>query len=366
MDEFRDPESVRRLLGRIQERADRQMRFMEFCGGHTHAIFKFGIRSLLPAQVKMLSGPGCPVCVTSARDMDRAMALAGVDGLILATFGDMMRVPGSRGSLQDAKAQGADVRIVYGCLDALALARAHPGREVVFLAVGFETTAPTVAASVLEARVQGIGNFSVLSLHKLTPPAVEAILRAGEVELDGILGPGHVTTIIGARAWEFLPARHRIPCAVAGFEPTDILRGILALVEMAASDRPAVCNAYTRSVRPDGNPEARRLMEQVFEVVEADWRGLGRLPSSGFSLREEFSSFDAARRHPVEAPTDGIEPPGCRCGDVLRGVLEPPQCPLFGKRCTPEAPVGPCMVSGEGSCAAYLQYAACCASKTET
>lgn len=357
VDEFRDAGSVRLLLDRIRERADREMFFMEFCGGHTHAILRFGIRSLLPARVKMLSGPGCPVCVTSARDMDRALALAGVEGLILATFGDMMRVPGTRGSLQDAKAQGADVRIVYGCLDALALARAHPGREVVFLGVGFETTAPTVAASVLAARDQGVGNFSVLSLHKLTPPAMEAILHVGELKLDGILGPGHVTTIIGAHAWEFLPKRHGIPCAVAGFEPTDILRGILALVDMAASGRPAVCNAYARSVRAHGNPEALRRMEEVFEAAEADWRGLGRVPASGLSIREEFSSFDAGRRYPLEAPLDGDEPAGCRCGEVLRGVLEPPRCPLFGKRCTPEAPVGPCMVSGEGSCAAYFQYA---------
>lgn len=359
VDEFRDAESVHFLLDRIRERAGREMRFMEFCGGHTHAILKFGIRSLLPPQVKMLSGPGCPVCVTSASDMDRALALVGLEGLILATFGDMMRVPGTRGSLQDAKAQGADVRIVYGCLDALALARAHPEREVVFLAVGFETTAPTVAASVLRAREQGVRNFSVLSLHKLTPPAMEAILEAGEVKLDGILGPGHVTTIIGARAWEFLPGRHRIPCAVAGFEAADILRGILALVEMAVAGRPAVCNAYARSVRADGNPEARRRMEEVFQVADADWRGLGRLAASGLCFREEFFPFDAARRYPLEAPSDGAEPAGCRCGDVLRGVLEPPLCPLFGKRCTPEAPVGPCMVSGEGSCAAYFRYAAC-------
>ncbi|MEW6441147.1 MAG: hydrogenase formation protein HypD [bacterium] len=356
VDEFRRPEPVRRLLAQIASRSRTRARLMEFCGGHTHAILKFGLRQLLPPTVQLLSGPGCPVCVTAQSDLDRAIALARQDGVILTTFGDMVRVPGSRGTLQEARARGADVRIVYSTLDALALARANPGRQVVFLAVGFETTAPTVAAAVLAARAEQLANFSVLCLHKLTPPAMQAILEAGEVELSGIIGPGHVTTVIGARAWEFLPGRYRISCAVAGFEPLDILRAVYALVDRIESGDPAVCNTYSRSVRPGGNETALRKMGEVFRVGEAQWRGLGSVPASGLRLRKELAAFDAAARFaiPVE-PTAG--PKGCRCGEVLRGVLEPPGCPLFGKACTPETPVGPCMVSGEGACGAYLQFA---------
>jgi len=357
VDSFRDPQVINVLLDRIRQLACGPVSFMEFCGGHTHAILKFGLRALMPAQIKMLSGPGCPVCVTSQVDLDRALALASQDGIVLATFGDMMRVPGTKGSLQEARAEGADVRVVYSCLDAVSLARAHPGRQVVFLAVGFETTAPTIAASVLKAHEEGLSNFSVLSLLKLTPPAMDAILSAREVKLHGILGPGHVTTVVGTRAWEFMPAKYRIPCAVAGFEPADILKAILALLELVKCGKPSVVNAYRRSVRAEGNPKARHFMKKVFHVVEAHWRGLGWLEESGLAFREEFQAFDAAVRFPLKVGSDGEEPRGCRCGEVLRGVMEPPQCPLFNKSCTPERPVGPCMVSGEGSCAAYHRYA---------
>lgn len=328
---------------------------MEFCGGHTHAIFKYGLRQLLPSTVRLLSGPGCPVCVTATADLDRAIALSFVPDVILTTFGDMIRVPSSTASLQMARAQGADVRVVYSTLDALSIAKAHPGREVIFLGIGFETTAPTVAAAILSAQKEGIGNFSVLSLHKLTPPAMKAILKAGEVKLHGIIGPGHVTTIIGADAWNFLPCEHGIPCAVAGFEPLDIVHAIHSLVDMIEREEPQVSNAYARSVRPEGNRVAQDMIAKVFGVGPALWRGMGQVPDSGLSIREEYSGFDAHVRFPMQIE-QAEEPKGCLCGEVIRGITDPPQCPLFGRACTPEHPVGACMVSSEGACAAYIQY----------
>lgn len=353
---FRDPQAARAIAEAIVARSTRPVRLMEFCGGHTHAILRFGIPDLLPPTVELLSGPGCPVCVTSAADLSRAIALAAIPGVILTTFGDMMRVPADRHrSLARARAEGADVRIVYSPLDALEVARQNPGRTVVFLGVGFETTAPMVASAILAAEAEGIRNFAVFSTHKLTPPAMRAILDAGEVRLSGIIGPGHVTTVIGPEAWQFLPREYGVPCAVAGFEPLDILRAILALVEMLEAGHPGVANAYSRSVRAGGNPAALEATERVFEVAGAEWRGLGVLPASGLRIREEYASYDAERRFPVEAQP-APEPPGCRCGDVLRGVLRPMECPLFARVCTPQNPVGPCMVSAEGACAAYYQY----------
>jgi hydrogenase expression/formation protein HypD len=355
VDEFRDPAKARALVKRIRSQATRPMTFMEFCGGHTHAILRHGIRHLLPETVDMRSGPGCPVCVTAAGELDRAIALANVPDAILTTFGDMIRVPGSTRSLQEAKATGADVRVVYSTLDALQIARENPSRPVIFLGVGFETTAPTVAASILQAEAEGIVNFYVYSVHKLTPPATRAILDAGEVRLSGILGPGHVTTIIGTQAWEFLARDYGLSCAVAGFEPLDILQGIEALVGRAVTDEPAVDNAYSRSVQPRGNQVALELMYRVFEVGPADWRGLGVVPASGLHLRPAYARFDAARAFPVEVPP-AQEPKGCRCGEVLRGVALPTDCRLFRRACTPLRPVGPCMVSAEGACAAYYAY----------
>jgi hydrogenase expression/formation protein HypD len=328
---------------------------MEFCGGHTHAILRFGIPSLLPETVDLRSGPGCPVCVTSARDLDRAIALARVPEVILTTFGDMIRVPGSHTSLAQAKAEGADVRVVYSPLDALQIARENPERPVVFLGVGFETTAPMVASAVLTAGAEGLENFTIFSTHKLTPPATLAILDAGEVALDGVIGPGHVTTVIGSDAWRFLPDDYGMPCAIAGFEPLDLLRAILALVTMAEEGDPRVDNTYARSVKAGGNPSAQQAMERVFEVSNAEWRGFGPVPQSGLRVRDAYARFDAGHRFAMEvAPAQ--EPPGCRCGDVLRGVLLPPECRLFGKACTPQKPIGPCMVSAEGACAAYYRY----------
>jgi hydrogenase expression/formation protein HypD len=356
VDEFHDPVLARKLLTRIQNRSTRMVRFMEFCGGHTHAIMRYGLRTLLPDTVDLRSGPGCPVCVTANADLDRAIALAQVPDLILTTFGDMIRVPGSTQSLQNAKANGADVRMVYSTLDALGIARANPARPVVFLGVGFETTAPTIAAAILQASAEGLENFSVLSLHKLTPPATRAILDSGEIALDGIIGPGHVTTIIGTDSWEFLPAEYGMPVAVAGFEPLDILHAVADLIDQIEDGQPSVANTYARSVTRQGNPAARGVMDQVFEIGAAEWRGLGIVPASGLSIRTEFVRFDAAHVFTVD-PGPTKEHKGCLCGAVLRGTVSPPQCPLFNRGCTPARPIGPCMVSAEGACAAYYQFA---------
>ncbi len=355
IDEFRDPALARTLLGRIRERSTRPVRLMEFCGGHTHAIMRYGLREMLPPTVELRSGPGCPVCVTANRDLDHAIALAEVPGLILTTFGDMVRVPGSQQSLQDARATGCDVRLVYSTLDALQIARDNPARAVVFLGVGFETTAPTIAVAIVQAAEEGLDNFSVLSLHKLTPPATRAILDAGEIALQGIIGPGHVTTIIGADAWTFLPSDYRVPVGVAGFESLDILRAVADLVDMIEDGRPAVSNSYARSVTRQGNPAALAIMERVFERNAAEWRGLGTVPASGLRIRPEFAQFDAAQTFDVN-PGPTREHKGCRCGEVLRGMVLPHQCPLFATACTPARPIGPCMVSAEGACAAYYQY----------
>ncbi|MFQ6015259.1 MAG: hydrogenase formation protein HypD [Anaerolineae bacterium] len=355
LDEYRDGELARGLISQIHNRSTRPVRLMEFCGGHTMAILRHGIRQVMPPTVEMLSGPGCPVCVTHNADLDKAIALAGQPQVIMATFGDMFKVPGSNSSLQKAKAEGADVRMVYSALDALKIARNNPQKSVVFLGIGFETTAPTIAASILQAEEEGIENYYILSMHKLTPPATKAILNAGEVRLDGVIGPGHVTTVIGSRAWEFLPREYGIPCAIAGFQPVDILRGVAMLVEQLEEGRAEVGIAYRRSVRPEGNQWAMEQMYRVFEVCQTPWRGLGMVPHSGLRLREEYAHFDAEQAFDID-PGPTREPKGCRCGEVLRGVATPLDCPLFDKACTPERPLGPCMVSAEGACAAYYHY----------
>jgi hydrogenase expression/formation protein HypD len=366
IDEFRDPALARRLVDQIRRSVAsyrsaagteqvRPIRLMEFCGGHTHAIFRFGLRQMLDGYVEMRSGPGCPVCVTAGGDLDAATALAEIPGVILVTFGDMMRVPGSRGTLQESRAAGGDVRMVYSPLDALGMARANPDREIVFLGVGFETTAPGIAAAVLQAEEERIPNFSVLSMHKLTPPAMRAILDAGEVVLDGIIGPGHVSAVIGSDAWSFLPTDYKMSCAVSGFEPLDLLSAVASLVEAVVTDTPGVFNTYARSVRPAGNPVALRMLASVFEVAAVPWRGFGVIPASGLSIRPELVHRDAALRFSVQVEVVP-EAPGCRCGEVLRGAIETTDCALFRRVCTPRNPVGPCMVSAEGACAAYYKY----------
>jgi len=357
-DEYRDPVTARRLIDKITARATRPIQIMEFCGGHTHAIMRYGIRQTLAPHVRMLSGPGCPVCVTADTDIDYAIALAHLPSVTVATFGDMLRVPGTRASLQQAKADGADVRMVYSALDALEMARQNPARSVVMLGIGFETTAPTIAASLVQAREMGLRNYYVHCMHKLTPPAMRAILDAGEVRVDAVLGPGHVTAITGWRAWEFLPRDYHISCAVSGFEPLDILQAVYLLVDAVETGEAQVANPYARGVDADGNKVAQQLMEQVFQVTAAAWRGMGEIPASGLGLRPEFAAHDARLAFDVPLPEAAPTPQhrACRCGDVLRGVIEPSECPLFGKACTPARPVGPCMVSGEGSCAAHYRY----------
>jgi hydrogenase expression/formation protein HypD len=355
VDEFGDPDLAATLVEGIRRRSTRPMRIMEFCGTHTVAIFKHGIRQLLPSTIELLSGPGCPVCVTANSDLDWAIALAREPDVIVTTFGDMVRVPGSRSSLEQSKASGGDVRLVYSPLDALKIARDNPDHAVVFVGIGFETTAPTIAATVLQAEEEGIGNFFVLSLHKLTPPAMKAILDLGESRLDGIIGPGHVSTVIGSKAWELVPRDYGLSCVVTGFEPLDVLQGIYALVQRIEAEDPGVDNAYTRSVRAEGNQMALDLMYKVFEVGAADWRGIGRIPDSGLAFRSEFRRFAARERFDVD-PGPPEEPVGCICGDVIRGAARPTECPLFGSACTPARPVGPCMVSSEGTCAAYYRY----------
>jgi hydrogenase expression/formation protein HypD len=355
VNEYRDPEIGRKLLERIHRRSRKPARLMEFCGGHTVSIFKHGLRQLLPNNIEMLSGPGCPVCVTASADIDKAIAIAGLPGVIVASFGDMVRVPGSRSSLQQAKAGGADVRIVYSTQDALNIAHENPDKAVVFMGIGFETTAPTIAASILQAGQEKINNYYVLSLHKVCPPIMKAILDLGEVRLGGIICPGHVSTIIGSHPYQFIPDEYGIACAVSGFEPLDILLAVDMLVAQIETDRPKVEIAYRRGVKPEGNQSALHLMETVFEISDANWRGIGVVPASGLQLKSEYAKFDAGKRFEVD-PGPTREPKGCICGDILRGVSTPHDCKLFREVCTPEHPVGPCMVSAEGSCATYYHY----------
>lgn len=355
-DAFRDPALCRSLLARLVAEATEPFRFMEVCGTHTVAIFQSGLRGLLPKTVTHVTGPGCPVCVTHESEVAAFLDLAGRDGVILATFGDLMRVPGPGGrTLKTAKADGARVEVVYSPVDALAVAEANPGRDVVFIGVGFETTAPAVAATIKLARERNLKNFRVLCFHKLVPPALAALLADPDINVDAFILPGHVSAIIGAAPYGFIAEKHRVPAVVTGFEPLDILSALLAIVEMRRDGAPAVRNAYTRVVADDGNPVARAVMDEVFAPADALWRGLGRIPQSGLVIRESFADFDAMRL-PGVALREAPPLPGCRCGEVLKGKMAPNECPLFDKACTPATPVGPCMVSTEGGCAAYHKY----------
>jgi hydrogenase expression/formation protein HypD len=355
VNEYRDPALAKKLLEKIRRESHKPIKLMEFCGGHTVAIFKHGLRQLLPPNIEMLSGPGCPVCVTASADLDKAIALGKLPGVIITSFGDMVRVPGSRSSLQQAKAEGADVRIVYSAQDAITIARENPEKSVVFIGIGFETTAPTIAASILQAGQEKIRNYYVLSLHKVCPPIMKAILDLGEVRLDGIICPGHVSTVIGSLPYRFIADDYRIACAVSGFEPVDILLAVDSLVGQIESGQPKVDIAYRRGVKPEGNPAALRLMEKVFETGDGNWRGIGVVPESGLQIKPEYEKYDADKHFNVSVEP-ACEPKGCICGSILRGVSTPPECKLFRETCTPEHPVGPCMVSSEGSCATYYQY----------
>jgi hydrogenase expression/formation protein HypD len=336
-------------------RIGRPVKLMEVCGTHTMAAFRSGLRSILPGNVSLLSGPGCPVCVTSNGYLDLALAIAEQPDTVVATFGDMVRVPGSRSSLEQARARGARVRVVYSALDALEEARRNPATRVVFLGVGFETTAPGTAWAIHEAAIS-VPNFHVLAAHKTMPNAMAALLKGGEVQVDGFLCPGHVSVVIGSKPYEFIAREHGIPCVVTGFEPADLVAGIEMLLRQIAEKRAAVEIQYERSVSREGNAKARAAIEEVFEASDAEWRGLGLIPGSGLGIRDAFAARDAARVYAgIEAPA-ASEPKGCRCGDVLRGACTPAECPLFRRVCTPDNPVGACMVSSEGTCAAYFKY----------
>ncbi len=355
IDEYRDGEKARPILEEIHRLADRPLKFMEVCGTHTVSIARYGLRGILPETIQLISGPGCPVCVTSSGDLDRAVSLARIPGAAVATFGDMVRVPGSDSSLALERAAGRDVRVVYSPLDALRLAEENPGMKVIFLGVGFETTAPTVAATILEAKTRGVKNFFVFSAHKTVPLALRALLELGEVQLDGFLLPGHVSAIIGSRPYEFLSREYGMACAIAGFEPLDILQAILMLVRQVKTGKSSVEIQYKRGVNAAGNPKALEILAEVFEPADVEWRGLGPIPGTGLALRQEFAAMDAVRNFEI-SPATSRENPGCRCGEVLRGIIRPAQCPLFGRVCNPQNPVGPCMVSFEGSCAAAHKY----------
>ncbi len=365
VDEFRDGTLAREIAGHIRReaRSDRRYHLMEFCGGHTHAIFRYGIPDLLPDNVRMIHGPGCPVCVLPISRLDAAIELAVSHGVILCSYGDMMRVPGSRKrSLLKAKAGGADVRMVYSCADALKLAQQHPDRQVVFFAIGFETTTPPTALVIRQARKLGLSNFSVFCNHVLTPAAISNILESPEVRelgvlpLDGFIGPAHVSTVIGSQPYEYFAEEYQKPVVIAGFEPLDVLQAIRMLIRQLNEGRAEVENEFSRAVTRQGNLKAKQLVADTFELRRAfEWRGLGTVPYSALRIKAEFADLDAEKRFPLSYRS-AAENKACECGAILRGVKSPKDCTLFGKQCTPENPLGSCMVSSEGACAAYYSY----------
>jgi hydrogenase expression/formation protein HypD len=357
VDEYRDPAAARVAIDQIEALAgDRHLKFMEVCGGHTHTIYKHGIENVLPESVELVHGPGCPVCVIPMGRVDDAIAVAEKPGVIFTSFGDMMRVPGGHGNLLEAKARGADVRMVYSPLDALRIAQANPDKQVVFFAVGFETTAPSTAVTLLKAKERDVTNFSVFCNHVTIVPPLKAILESPDLRLDGFLGPGHVSTVIGNRPYRFVPGVYGKPLVTAGFEPLDILQAIVMLLRQINEGRCEVENQYTRAVLDGGNPRALAILGQVFELrPHFEWRGLGFISQSALKLRDDFAAFDAELR--FEVPGVRVaDPKACQCGEVLKGVIKPWECKVFGTACTPETPIGTCMVSSEGACAAYYNY----------
>ncbi len=367
-DEFRDPAKARALLAAIAAEVEAigataaaPLHIMEICGGHTHAIFRYGLDRLIPPGIAFVHGPGCPVCVLPMSRVDDALNIAGRESVIFATFGDAMRAPGTRGSLMEAKARGADIRMVYSPLDALALAERNPGREVVFFGLGFETTMPSTALTVLRAAREGVGNFSLFCNHILVPPPLRAILSDPHMRLDGFVGPGHVSMVIGTKPDRFIAEEHGKPLVVAGFEPLDLLQAVLMVLRQIAGGRAEIENQYARVVPADGNPRALAAIDAVFEPRDAfDWRGLGEIDRSGVQIRPRFAAFDAEEKFGVgyaAGKGSGREPEGARCGDVVKGAIKPWDCPKFGCDCTPENPLGALMVSSEGACAAYHLYA---------
>ncbi len=349
-------ELLKQLADRLKNlKLEKEIRVMEVCGTHTTEFFRSGVRDIFPKNLTLIDGPGCPVCVTTNGYLDRAIEIAKKHGPVLATFGDMVKVPSSYSSLNRERAEGMNVEVIYSPMNALEMAAKDPAREIVFLSVGFETTAPLEAVTVREAKKRGIGNFSILSGNKLTVPAVKALLELGEVKIDGFIIPGHVSAVIGAGAWREIPEKYGRPCVISGFEPQDLVTGSLAIVDLVRSGKNILINDYPRVVTEKGNEKAREILDEVFEPCDAEWRGIGVIPGSGLAMRPEYAAFDAEKKFPVSVP-EPREHRGCRCGELLRGLILPPECGLFGKACTPEEPVGPCMVSAEGPCSAYYKY----------
>lgn len=359
LDEFREKKSFQAILSKIVSHPLQTITLMEVCGTHTVSISKSGIRSQLPSSIQLISGPGCPVCVTSLEDVDRVILLAEEGrkqgNYIIATFGDMMRVPGSFSSLLKERAKGSDIRIVYSPVDALNLARQNPDKEVIFFAVGFETTSPTSAATILQAKRAGVNNFSLISNNKLIPPAMEVLLNDENVAIDGFLCPGHVSAIVGIIPYQKIVDRYQKGCVICGFEPLDIILAIYWLVLQKSDGKPKAVIEYSRVVHPEGNVKALRILGEVYEVSDAKWRGFGIIPQSGLVLKDEFAFYDATKKFELPQP-EVSEPKGCRCDQILKGIISPKECSLFATRCTPSEPVGACMVSSEGTCAAYYKY----------
>lgn len=356
IDEFRNPQLIRSIIDKIhQECPDRTIKLMEVCGGHTITIFKYGIQKLIPKSIELISGPGCPVCVTDNGFIDKAIKIAHLDNVIMTTFGDMIRLPGSRTSLQKEKGKGIDVRICYSPMDAIKIAKDNSEKEVAFLGIGFETTAPAVAAAIQYASDNRITNFSVLSAHKTMPRAMKALLDSGDIDLNGFICPGHVSAITGIHIYDFIAQDYHIPCVISGFEPLDMLESILMIVRQINAGSGIVENQYTRCVKENGNPNAMQLMMDVFEESDINWRGIGVIPKSGLRIKNKYREFDANFKFDVVVEPSK-EYPGCICGDIMRGVKAPSDCKLFAKACIPEDPKGACMVSDEGTCATYFKY----------
>jgi hydrogenase expression/formation protein HypD len=355
LDEYRDSNLAKPLVEELRRSVSKPLRVMEVCGSHTMAIFRNGIRSILPDGMELVSGPGCPVCVTSASHMDAFIGMADRPGVRVAIFGDLFRVPGSHGSLAEASSRGAKVEIVYSPMDALELAVNNPSELVVFLGVGFETTTPGIAATILAAKNGNVKNFVVFSTQKTMPAPMEALLSDPALKIDGLLCPGHVSSIIGAGAWEPLAKKYHLACVVGGFETADLLKSLILLARQVGNSDIKVENVYPRAVAWEGNQRAAKMVAEIFEPADMDWRGLGRIPLSGLKIRDKYADFDAEVRLQVILP-EAQEPKGCLCGNILKGMNTPRECPLFSSRCTPANPIGPCMVSSEGTCAAYHKY----------
>lgn len=356
VNEFRDKSKSLKLIKEIRKIVNEKVNLMEVCGTHTVAIFKHGIKDILPEEIHLLSGPGCPVCVSQIHDIDKAIALAKIQDVILLTFGDMMKVPGSNSTLEMVKAEGKDIRVVYSSMEAITIAKKNKNKKIIFFGIGFETTSPGVAATLIEANKKDINNFFVLSCFKLIPPAMKALLDSGETNINGFICPGHVSTIIGSKPYEFIPRQYHIPCVIAGFEPVDILQAILMLLIQLNTKKPKVEIQYARAVKEEGNLKAQELLNEVFYPIDSNWRGIGIIPKSGLKIKEKYSQFDAEYKFNLPMMEDQLPITNCICGDILKGIATPYDCLLFAKKCTPINPIGPCMVSSEGSCAAYYKY----------